>query len=127
MTRKVRVTFVDQEAELLIDVLDHVRKNLHSQQKESDDYDALFYLSKLVNVSKTEATSPRNHYTSIKDIIRELERKEGAAHIDTIIEKAAKVGFHKDEVEAEIARLMQVAAIMEPVRYSCNYRLTQQW
>jgi DNA replicative helicase MCM subunit Mcm2 (Cdc46/Mcm family) len=63
---------------------------------------------------------------SILDIIRELEREAGSAHIDTIVERASKLGFEKDIVEAEIVRLVQEAAIFEPVRYSRNYRTSQQ-
>ena len=73
-----------------------------------------------------KSKSQQERIKSIRDIIRELEREAGSAHIDTIVERASKLGFEKDKVEAEIARLVQEAAIFEPVRYSRNYRLTQQ-
>ncbi|MGZ4937954.1 MAG: minichromosome maintenance protein MCM [Halobacteriota archaeon] len=73
-----------------------------------------------------KSKSQQERIKSIRDIIRELEREAGSAHIDTIVERASKLGFDKDKVEAEIARLVQEAAIFEPVRYSGNYRLTQQ-
>jgi hypothetical protein len=63
---------------------------------------------------------------SVRDIIQELEREAGSASIAKIIERAEKLGFDKDKVEAEITKLVQEAAIFAPVRYSENYRLTQQ-
>jgi replicative DNA helicase Mcm len=73
-----------------------------------------------------KSKSQQERIKNIRDIIRELEREAGSAHIDTIVERASKLGFEKDKVEAEIARLVQEATIFEPVRYSRNYRLTQQ-
>ena len=77
---------------------------------------------KAVGKSKEQQERIKN----IRDIIRELEREAGSAHIDTIVERASKLGFEKDKVEAEIVRLLQEAAIFEPVRYSRNYRTSQQ-
>ncbi len=57
----------------------------------------------------------------IIDIIRELERKEGAANIDTIVEQAAQAGFSEDEVKEEITRLLEATEIYEPVPESGNY------
>ena len=62
-----------------------------------------------------KSKSQQERIKSIRDIIRELEREAGSAHIDTIVERASKLGFEKDKVEAEIARLVQEAAIFEPV------------
>ncbi|HYB59478.1 MAG TPA: minichromosome maintenance protein MCM [Candidatus Acidoferrales bacterium] len=70
--------------------------------------------------------SQQERIKSIRDIIRELEREAGSAPLDKIIERASRLGFDKDKVEAEIFRLVQEAVIFEPVRYSGNYRLTQQ-
>jgi hypothetical protein len=78
----------------------------------------------VINVGKSKVVSER--IKSVQDIIRELEREAGSAHIDTIIERAAKFGIDKDKVEAEIVHLVQEARIFEPVRYSRNYRFTQQ-
>jgi len=71
-----------------------------------------------------KSKSQQERIKNIRDIIKELEREAGSAAIDRIIERAAKLGFDKDKVEAEIARLAQDGAIIEPVRYSGNYRLT---
>jgi len=73
-----------------------------------------------------KSKSQQERIKSIRDIVRELEREAGSAHIDKIVERASKLGFDKDKVEAEIARLVQEATIYEPVRYSGSYRLTQQ-
>lgn len=70
--------------------------------------------------------SQQERIKSIRDIIRELEREAGSAPLDKIVERASKLGLDKDKVEAEMARLVQEAVIFEPVRYSGNYRLTQQ-
>ena len=59
-----------------------------------------------------KSKSQQERIKSIRDIIRELEREAGSAHIDTIVERASKLGFEKDKVEAEIARLVQDAADM---------------
>jgi DNA replicative helicase MCM subunit Mcm2 (Cdc46/Mcm family) len=73
-----------------------------------------------------KSKSQQERIKSVRDIIRELERENGSAHIDNIIERAGKLGYEKDAVEAELARLVQEAAIWEPVRYSRNYRISQQ-
>ncbi|MGZ4904298.1 MAG: minichromosome maintenance protein MCM [Halobacteriota archaeon] len=72
-----------------------------------------------------KSRSQQERIKSIRDIIRELEREAGSAHIDKIVERASEAGFDKDKVEVEIARLIQDNAIYEPVRYSKSYRLTQ--
>jgi replicative DNA helicase Mcm len=73
-----------------------------------------------------KSKSQQERIKSIRDIIRELEREAGSAPLEKIVERASKLGFDKDKVEAEITKLVQAAAIFEPVRYSGNYRLTQQ-
>ncbi len=92
-----------------------VKARLKNAQPE--DFDVI-----AVGKSKEQKDRIKN----IRDIIRELEREAGSAHIDIIIERAAKLGFDKDKVEAEIAHLVQEQTIFEPVRYSQNYRLTSQ-
>jgi len=77
----------------------------------------------VIAVGKSKAQQER--IKDLRDIIKELEREAGAAHIDKIIERASKLGYDKDKVEAEIFRLTQEAAIFEVVRYSRNYRLTE--
>ena len=64
---------------------------------------------------------------NVRSIVKEIETEVGSAHIDEILKRAAKLGFKKDQVEAEIARLVQEAAIFEPVRYSQNYRTSQAY
>ena len=61
----------------------------------------------------------------VRDIVKELERERGVAQYDEIIERAEHLGFEKDHADAEITKLVQEAAIFEPVRYSRNYRTTQ--
>jgi replicative DNA helicase Mcm len=73
-----------------------------------------------------KSKSQQERIKTLRDIIRELERDAGSASLDKIIERASRLGLDKDKVEAEIARLVQEAVIFEPVRYSGNYRLTQQ-
>ncbi len=58
---------------------------------------------------------------TVIDIIRELEREEGAANIDKIVERATDAEFSEDDVNKEIARLVQMAEIYEPVDKSGNY------
>lgn len=73
-----------------------------------------------------KSKSQQDRIKSIRDIMRELEQEVGTAPLDKIVERASKFGFDKDKVEADIARLSQDGAIIEPVRHSGNYRLTQQ-
>ncbi len=60
---------------------------------------------------------------SVLQIIRELEREEGAAPFDKIVERAADAGFKQDEVYKEIAWLLNQGEIFEPAHGSGNYRL----
>jgi replicative DNA helicase Mcm len=77
----------------------------------------------VISVGKSKTQQER--YKNLRDIIKALEKEEGSAHIDKIMEKAVEAGFDKDKTEAEIAKLVQGNIIFEPVRYSHKYRLTQ--
>jgi replicative DNA helicase Mcm len=67
--------------------------------------------------------SQQDRIRNIIDVIRELEREVGSAPLDKIVERASKLGFDKDKVEADIVRLSQDGAIIEPIRHSGNYRV----
>ncbi len=58
---------------------------------------------------------------TVLDIVYELEREEGEASIDKIMERSTKAGFNKDEVRKEIDRLTQTMEIYETIRGSGNY------
>jgi len=70
-----------------------------------------------------KSKSQQDRIRSIIDVIRELEREAGSAPLDKIVERASKLGFDKDKVEVDIARLSQDGSIIEPVRHSGNYRV----
>ena len=98
-----------REDEALVErITKEVARQLKAQKKHNE-------------AGKTENPKP------VRGIIKELETEVGSAHIDEIIKRAAKLGVKKDEVEAEIAELLQTAAIFEPVRYSQNYRTSQAY
>jgi len=55
------------------------------------------------------------------DAIRELEKEEGEANIDKIVERTAKAGLSEDDVNKEIAWLIQTAEIYESTDNPGNY------
>jgi replicative DNA helicase Mcm len=69
-----------------------------------------------------KSKSQQDRIKSIRDIIRELEREVGSAPLDDIIERASKLGFDKDKVERDIARLAQEGTIFEPEGFSRKYK-----
>ncbi len=72
-----------------------------------------------------EDTEKKERATTIRQIIRELEREEGFASIDKIIERAADAGIRQDEANNEIARLVNNAVLVEPVHGSGKYQLKE--
>ena len=78
------------------------------------------------NIQEPQPKPAAARIMSIREIVEELTLESGSAHIDSIIKQASKLGYGKAEVEAEVTRLVSEAAMFEPVRYSRNYRLTQQ-
>ena len=75
----------------------------------------------VITVGKSKTQQGR--YKSLRDIIKVLEKEEGSAHIDKIIEKAVEAGLDKEQTEAEIAKLVQNNILTEPLRYSKSYKL----
>jgi replicative DNA helicase Mcm len=77
----------------------------------------------LDGVMTGKSKSQQDRIRSIIDVIRELEREVGSAPLDQIVERASKLGFDREKVEIDIARLSQDGSIIEPVRHSGNYRV----
>ncbi len=75
------------------------------------------------NVIAAKKTAGQQRANTVVDIIRELEREEGAANFDKIVARAADAGIRQDAVNKEIGRLLSEGDIYEPVRGSGNYRL----
>ena len=116
------VTLIPEDE--LHDKFDHLRERgewFHLTHELKD-----FILSE-ISRPQTETPSPQpERIESIRDIVRELERDSGSAHTDVIVEKASKLGYTEEQTKVELSRLVQEAAIFEPVRYSQHWRLTQQ-
>ena len=109
---------------LTTELKDYIAKNAACPDEEGNfEEPEKHYDFDVIAVGKSKEQQER--IKDLRDIIKELEREAGSAHIDTIIERASILGYDKDKVEAEISRLVQEAAIFEPVKYSRNYRLTQ--
>ncbi len=73
-------------------------------------------------VLETDALE-REREKRIRQIIRELEREEGYAQHDQVVQRAAKAGFDKEKVDVELKRLIRVSELYEPVQGSGRYRL----
>ncbi len=75
----------------------------------------------------TDVTEPEHAPPSVArkriviDVIRELEKEEGEANIDKIVERTAKAGLNEDDVNKEIAWLIQIAEIYESTDNPGNY------
>ena len=61
----------------------------------------------------------------IRGIVLELEKEQGGARVDDILQLAADVGIRQDEANLEIARLLRDGAIVESARGSGKYRLKE--
>lgn len=109
--RKIR----DAVDDLMFDLLEEMQQE--EEHNEPHDWDVIS-----VGKSKTE----QRRIKGIISVVKELERENGSASYDSVVERAAKLGFDKDKVDAEIARLVGEAKLFEPVRYSQNYRTTSQ-
>ncbi len=59
---------------------------------------------------------------TVRSIINELEREDGYAELDKIIQRAAEAGIDKEKTERAIDNLMQNEYIFEPVKRSQKYR-----
>ncbi len=70
-------------------------------------------------------TRQQEHAATIRQIIRELEKEEGFASLDKILERAVDAGIRQDEANKEIAWLVNNAALIEPVRGSGKYHLRE--
>ncbi len=57
-------------------------------------------------IARRETEGQQDLTHAIASIINRLENEKGYAPIDTIVARAVKAGFDKDEVDAEIARLV---------------------
>ncbi len=72
----------------------------------------------------TEARQ-REHIKTVLGIIRELEKEEGAASVDKVVELAADVGIKQADVNKELALLVRTSAIYESADKPGNYRLAK--
>jgi len=110
--RKIR----DSIDDIMLDISESIATG-EIEKQEKSDFDVI-----AVGKSKQQ----RNRTPGIVTIVKELELEFGSATLENIIERAAKKGIDKEKAEAEITMLVQEARIFEPVRYSGNYRETQQ-
>jgi DNA replicative helicase MCM subunit Mcm2 (Cdc46/Mcm family) len=111
--RKIR----DSIDDLMVDITEDIAREVVEEIAQKREFDAI-----AVGKSKIQV----EHTKSIRDIVKEIERETGSAPLQEIVDRAKPLGFGGADVEAELTRLVQAAAIFEPVRYSGNYRLTQE-
>jgi transcriptional regulator with XRE-family HTH domain len=112
----LRCKSLNEELYRLIFPNDNVIFPNEEQSYERRDFD-------VIAAGKSESQKHKNKI-KVYHIIEKLHSKSSSAKDEKIIQQAEKLGIHRPETEAAIARLVQEAAIFEPVRYSGYYKLT---
>ncbi len=130
MTDVDRLNALLQETRTVKKVIDQIEKQLAAMLTESGGEVYTEYADSeaekpdLEDIASGESERQR-HAKVVLDILRELEREEGAASFDKIVKRAADAAIRQDTVYREIGRLLNEGAIYEPVQGSGKYRLNR--
>ncbi len=108
---------IDQIERRLTTMLTESRDEAYTENRDSD-----IRKQDVVEIA-SGASARRRHAKVVVDIIRELEREDGAANLDKIVQRAADVAIRQETANREIARLLNEGAIYEPVKRSGKDRL----
>ncbi len=119
LLREVRTAkkAIDQIERRLTTMLTESRDEAYIENRDSD-----IRKQDVVDIA-SGASARRRRAKAVIDIIHELEREDGAANLDKIVQRAADVAIRQETVNREIARLLNEGAIYVPAKGSGNFRL----